>query len=73
MKEQLLKAMNRNQLVNIMYMSKTGESTKRRVRLTKISCDKFQAFCFLKNSKRAFIIENVLAVLPVTYKEREVI
>ncbi|WP_369973801.1 hypothetical protein, partial [Rummeliibacillus sp. POC4] len=73
MKEQLVKAMQYHQLVELMYMSKSGEISKRRVKLLKISGDKFQAFCFLKHSKRTFIIDNVLAVLPVIYKEREVI
>lgn len=73
MKEQLVKAMQYHQLVIIMYLSKSGEITKRRVKLIKISGDKFQAFCFMKHAKRTFIIDNVLAVLPVTRKEREVI
>lgn len=73
MKEQLIKAMQYHQLVNIMYMSKSGEITKRRVKLLKITGDKFQAFCFLKHAKRTFIIDNVLAVLPITQKECEVI
>lgn len=73
MKEQLVKAMQHHQLVELMYMSKSGEISKRRVKLLKISGDKFQAFCFVKHAKRTFIINNVLAVLPVIYKEREVI
>jgi predicted DNA-binding transcriptional regulator YafY len=72
-KEQLIKAMQYHQLITIMYMSKSGEISKRQVKLLKISGDKFQAFCFLKHAKRTFIIDNVLAVLPVSYKEREVI
>lgn len=73
MKEQIVKAMQYHQLVELMYMSKSGEITKRRVKLIKITGDKFQAFCFVKHAKRTFIIDNVLAVLPVTYKERVVI
>lgn len=73
MKEQLVKAMQYHQLVTIMYMSKTGEITKRRVKLLKITGDKFQAFCFTKHAKRTFITDNVLAVLPITRKERDVI
>lgn len=73
MKEQLIKAMQYHQLVTIMYLSKSGEITKRRVKLIKISGDKFQAFCFMKHAKRTFIIDNVLAVLPVTRNEREAI
>jgi len=73
MKEQLIKAMEYHQVVELMYMSKSGEITKRRVKVLKIESDKFQAYCFLKRAKRTFIIENVLAVLPVIRREKEVI
>lgn len=70
MKEQLIKAMQYNQLVDLMYISQNGEITKRRIKLIKIVGDKFQAFCFTKHAKRTFIIDNALAVLPVIQKER---
>lgn len=73
MKEQLIRAMQYRQLVTIMYMSKSGEITKRQVKILKMKGNKFQAYCFLKRAKRTFIIDNVLAVLPVTKKEKEVI
>ena len=73
MKGQLVKAMQYHQMVELMYMSKSGEISKRRIKLLKISGDKFQAFCFNKHAKRTFIIDNVLAVLPVLRNEREVI
>ncbi|MFG3612353.1 MULTISPECIES: transcriptional regulator [Rummeliibacillus] len=70
MKEQLIKAMQYNQLVDLMYISQNGTITKRRIKLIKIVGDKFQAFCFTKHAKRTFIIDNALAVLPVIQKER---
>lgn len=73
MKEQLLKAMKRNQLVEMMYISKAGEITKRRIKVLKVANDTFESYCFLKQSKRTFIIQNVLALIPVIRKEREVI
>lgn len=73
MKEQLLKAMQRNQLVDLMYMSKSGGITKRRVNVIKMIGESFQAYCFMKNDKRTFIIDSVLAAVPVTIREREVI
>lgn len=73
MKEQLIKAMQHNQLVDLMYISQTGEITKRRVKLIKIVGDRFQAFCFSKHAKRTFITDNVLAVMPVLRKERVII
>ena len=73
MKEQLIKVMQHNQLVDLMYISQEGEITKRRLKLIKIAGDRFQAFCFTKHAKRTFIIDNVLAVMPVLRKERVVI
>ncbi|AJK87546.1 MULTISPECIES: transcriptional regulator [Lysinibacillus] len=73
MREQLIKAMQRNQLVDIMYIAKNGSVTKRRVRVIKIVGDSFQAFCFTRQAKRSFITKNVLAVTPVFRKEREVV
>ncbi|MBD8026403.1 transcriptional regulator [Ureibacillus sp. Re31] len=72
-KELLLKVMQRNQLVDMMYIAKNGEITKRRIKVIKVSEDKFNAYCFLKHANRLFCIDNVLALLPVIRKEREVI
>ncbi|MFT9819113.1 transcriptional regulator [Lysinibacillus sp. NPDC056185] len=74
MREQLIKAMQRNQLVNIMYVAKDGSVTKRRVKVIKIVGDLFQAFCFTRCAKkRTFLISNVLVVIPFVSKGREVI
>ncbi|OCX64780.1 transcriptional regulator [Lysinibacillus sp. AR18-8] len=73
MREQLVKAMQRNQLVNMMYVSKNGSVTKRRVKIIKIVGDSFQAFCFMRQTKRTFLIRNILAVTPVIRKERDVV
>ena len=71
MKEQLIKAMQRQQVVSMMYVAKFGVITKRRVKIMKIVCDSFTAFCFTRQAKRSFIINNVLAVTPVYRKESE--
>ncbi len=74
MREQLIKAMQRNQLVNMMYIAKDGSViTKRRVKVIKIVGDSFQAFCFTRHARRTFLISNVLAVIPIVRKGREVV
>ncbi|MGE7114792.1 transcriptional regulator [Lysinibacillus sp. NPDC047702] len=73
MKEQLVKSMQRNQFVNMMYMARDGKISKRRIKIIKIVGDSFQAYCFSKRAKRTFTISNVLAVVPVIHKEREII
>lgn len=73
MKEELLKVLERNQLVDMIYIAKSNEISKRRIKITKVNNDTFCAYCFLKHAKRTFTIDNVLALLPVTRKERVVI
>ncbi|TQR27202.1 transcriptional regulator [Lysinibacillus sphaericus] len=73
MKEQLIKAMQHNQFVNMMYLAKSGEVSKRRIKIIKIVGDSFQAYCFTRQAKRTFMIDSVLAVVPVFHKEREVV
>ena len=73
MREQLIKAMQRNQLLDIMYMAKDGVISKRRIKIVKIIGDKFQAYCFIKHAKRTFFIDSVLAVAPVLYNERGIV
>lgn len=73
MKEQLIKAMQRNQLLNMMYFAKDGKMSKRRIKIIKIGGNSFQAYCFTRQAKRTFIIDSVLAVVPVIPKEREIV
>lgn len=73
MREQLMKAMQRNQLVNMMYIAKDGSVTKRQVKVIKIVGDSFRAFCFTRHARRTFLISNVLAIIPIVSKGREVV
>lgn len=65
MKTQLIIMLERNQLVEMIYMAKNGEISKRRIKVLKVIDDQFTAFCFTKFSPRTFIIENVLAIMPI--------
>jgi len=58
MKDKLIKAMQHNQLVNMVYISKSEVITKR---------------CIQKQAKRTFILDNVLVIVSVVYKERGII
>lgn len=57
-------------MVEIMYLSKTGEISKRKVKIIKFQGELFHGYCFKQNAKRTFLIDNVLAVVPVFPKER---
>ena len=73
MKKQLIKAMQCNQLVDIMYMAKDRSITKRRIKVIAMTGDTLQAYCFVRHAKRLFKIDSILAVMPVVHRERVVI
>lgn len=73
MRAQILKAFKHQQLADIMYMANDGTISKRRIKVLKVSGETFQAYCFLRNEKRTFKIDNVLSLIPVTRKERLII
>ncbi|MER2030688.1 MAG: transcriptional regulator [Solibacillus sp.] len=70
MKEHLQRAMQHNQILDIVYIAKDQSITKRRIKIIKMSGDHVQAYCFSRHAKRNFIIDNILAVHPVNKKVR---
>ena len=73
MRAQILKAFKYQQLVDIMSLANDGTISKRRIKIFKVSGESFQAYCFLRNEKRTFKLDNVLSLIPVTRKERLII
>ncbi|MEK5232220.1 transcriptional regulator [Lysinibacillus sp. FSL K6-0232] len=73
MREQLMKAMQRRQIIQMMYIAKSGVMTKRRVKILTITGDAFTAFCFTRLAKRTFLIHNVLALRPIVQRESDAI
>lgn len=71
MKEQIKRAMQHNQIVDIMYIAQDSSITKRRIKLIKIVGNTVQAYCFTRHAKRTFKFENILAVRPVLSKVSE--
>ncbi len=69
----LEKYFSRGHIIELMYLSKSGEISKRRVKIIKIQGDSFQAYCFTRSAKRTFLIDNVLACVPIVSRERDVI
>lgn len=65
MKEQIKKAMQHNQIIEIMYMAKDNTITKRRIKLLKMIGDTVQAYCFTRHAKLTFKFDNILAAYPV--------
>ena len=73
MRNQLVKSMKYNESLDMMYMAKDGQISKRRIRVLQVGEVSFRAYCFLRKSNRTFIIDNVLALVPVVVKENTVI
>ncbi|EGA89312.1 hypothetical protein GPDM_10905 [Planococcus donghaensis MPA1U2] len=73
MKAQIQKAFKYQQLIDMMYIAKDGSISKRRVKILSMTGDSFQAYCFLRRKKRTFKMDNVLSVMPVIHKERQII
>src|SRR5690625_147234 len=63
------RSMKYNQVLDMIYMDNNGGITKRRVKLLKITEDSFQAYCYLRGSRRIFKVDNVLALVPITISE----
>lgn len=73
MRNKLLKSMERNESLDMMYMAKSGEVSKRRIKVLQVGEVSFRAYCFMRKSNRTFTIDNVLALVPVIHKESVVI
>lgn len=73
MRNKLIKSLDRNESLEMMYLSKSGEVSKRRIRVLQVGEVSFRAYCHLRRSNRTFTIDNVLALVPVITKESMVI
>lgn len=73
MRINILKILEHDQIAEMIYMKNNGEVTTRRIKVLSLTEDSFEAYCFLRSTKRTFKIDNVLAFVPVIKKERAVI
>src|SRR5690625_1816276 len=63
------RSMQYNQVLDMIYLDSDGAITKRRVKTLKVTEDSFQAYCYLRGSRRIFKVDNVLALVPITISE----
>lgn len=73
MRNQLLKSVEFSESLDMMYLAKDGTVSKRRIKVLQVGDVSFRAYCHLRKSKRTFIIDNILALVPVIQKESLVI
>ncbi|MBO0588180.1 MULTISPECIES: transcriptional regulator [unclassified Sporosarcina] len=72
MRNQLMKSLEYNEFLDMMYMAADGTISQRRINVLQVGEVSFRAYCFLRKSKRTFTIDNLLALVPVKTKERMV-
>lgn len=68
----LKRAITYNESLDMMYLAKDGSITKRRINVLQVGETSFRAYCHLRGSRRTFVINNVLALLPVPEREKAV-
>ena len=73
MRNELMKSMEYNESLDMMYMAKDGLISKRRINVLQVGEVSFRAYCNLRGSKRTFTVDNVLALVPVIQKQSMVI
>lgn len=73
MRVELMKSMNRNYVLDMMYLSKDGAISERKIKVLQVGEVSFRAYCYLRKFNRTFKIDNVLALVPVIPSERMVI
>ncbi|WP_139489011.1 WYL domain-containing protein [Brevibacillus dissolubilis] len=53
------------QLVEIIYLDRTGKTSQRKLKLASIEGNKVKAFCFTRQAIRQFNTDHILAIAPV--------
>jgi predicted DNA-binding transcriptional regulator YafY len=51
--------------VEIIYLAKNGCITQRTILVLEIKRESISAFCYLRNTKRTFLHQNILSCSPV--------
>ncbi|MEK5038895.1 transcriptional regulator [Sporosarcina sp. FSL K6-3457] len=69
----LIKSLEYGESLDMMYIAKDGGVSKRRVKVLHVGEGSFRAYCHLRSTRRTFTIDNVLALVPVIHRERDVI
>lgn len=73
MRNILVKSVDYGELLDMVYVAKDGSISQRRIKVLQVGEVSFRAYCYKRESKRTFTIENILALVPIIQKERDVI
>jgi predicted DNA-binding transcriptional regulator YafY len=53
------------QVVELIYLNRSGQISKRAVRIYSVDGERIKAFCYSRRAFRVFTIGNILAVVPL--------
>ncbi|MGG4460898.1 WYL domain-containing protein [Brevibacillus porteri] len=58
----------RQQAVEIIYLKKNGEASRRTIRIVHIDESKgsLKAYCYRRKAFRVFVLDNIFAIAPVS-------
>lgn len=71
MKSEVLRYIRIGKPVELIYLDKNKQLTRRHVKLLRIEGNYVQAFCYIKRSPRMFIIDNILAICLFKQMKKE--
>lgn len=52
------------EVLEMIYISKKGEITQRKIKVIKVSDGYFIAYCYLRHKRRVFVQSNILSIAP---------
>ena len=73
MRLKLIRSIERGQIMEMVYLAKGGSVSQRRIKVLQVEGESFWAYCFLRKARRQFLTDNILALVPVTKRERDVV
>ncbi|MGG1253299.1 WYL domain-containing protein [Brevibacillus agri] len=68
MVKELLRAVNQQQDIQIIYIDSTGQTTQRTIRPLTITDARLKAYCYTRKAPRVFIFDRILAVQPAVIR-----
>lgn len=58
--------------LEMIYMDSKGNLSQRQIRVLEINDSSIKAFCYSKNQRRTFKLEQILSILPVNNRNRKI-
>ena len=72
-RNQLMKSARHGGLLDMMYVANDGSISQRRIKVLMVGEGSIWAYCHLRKSRRTFLFDNILALVPIITKENMVI